>query len=71
VQPEEYRPGRLRRFEEVAFQAHAASYVLVNLLLIGIWAVTGARYFWPIWPIMGWGVGFAIHGWWTHGRPRD
>ena len=25
-------------------------------LLIAIWAVTGAGYFWPVWPMLGWGV---------------
>jgi hypothetical protein len=71
VLPEEYRPGKLRRLEERAFQAHAVTYFLVNLMLVGIWLATGAGYFWPIWPIMGWGVGFGMHGWWTHGRPRN
>ena len=26
-------------------------------MLIVIWAATGAGYFWPIWPILGWGLG--------------
>ena len=34
-----------------------ASFVVVNLMLIVIWAVTGAGYFWPIWPLLGWGLG--------------
>jgi hypothetical protein len=37
-------------------------YVAVNLLLVGIWAATGAGYFWPIWPILGWGIGLLPHG---------
>lgn len=41
---------------------HAVAFVAVNLLLIGIWAVTGAGYFWPIWPLLGWGFGLASHG---------
>ena len=36
-----------------------AAYLAVNLLLIVIWAATGAGYFWPIWPLLGWGVGLA------------
>src|SRR4051812_7590767 len=32
-------------------------FVLVNLMLIVIWAATGAGYFWPIWPLLGWGIG--------------
>ena len=27
------------------------------LLLVAIWALTGAGYFWPIWPMLGWGIG--------------
>ena len=34
-----------------------AAFVAVNLLLIVIWAATGAGYFWPIWPLLGWGLG--------------
>jgi hypothetical protein len=31
------------------------------VLLVLIWAVTGAAYFWPIWPILGWGIGVLSH----------
>jgi hypothetical protein len=31
-------------------------YLAVNLMLVGIWAGTGLGYFWPIWPILGWGL---------------
>jgi len=40
---------------------HATFYVLINLLLIAIWAASGGGYFWPIWPILGWGMGLAGH----------
>src|SRR5215217_5729190 len=39
------------------FRRVPASFVVVNLMLIAIWAVTGAGYFWPIWPLLGWGLG--------------
>ena len=32
------------------------TYLAVSALLIVIWALTGAGYFWPIWPMLGWGV---------------
>lgn len=46
-------PGLARRL---------APYVLVNLALIAIWAATGGGYFWPLWPLLGWGIGLASHG---------
>jgi uncharacterized protein DUF1707/2TM domain-containing protein len=42
-----------------ALQGELAAYVAVNLMLIVIWAVTGAGYFWPIWPLLGWGIGLV------------
>jgi len=33
----------------------------VIALLWLIWLVTGAGYPWPIWPMLGWGVGVAGH----------
>jgi adenylate cyclase len=44
-----------------AFWRHATIYVAVNLLLIAIWAITSRGYFWPIWPILGWGVGLGAN----------
>ncbi|MEA2179215.1 MAG: hypothetical protein QOG77_2512, partial [Solirubrobacteraceae bacterium] len=32
------------------------SYLAVMALLVVIWAVTGADYFWPVWPALGWGI---------------
>ena len=43
--------------------AHALAYVCVNLLLVAIWFVTGASFFWPVFPIFGWGIGLAFHAW--------
>ena len=35
------------------------TYLAVMALLWLIWLVTGAGYPWPIWPMLGWGVGVA------------
>jgi hypothetical protein len=45
------------------FATHAVAYVVVNLMLIGVWAVTGAGYFWPAWVLLGWGAGLVLNAW--------
>jgi hypothetical protein len=63
----------------VSFKMHAFVYVLVNLFLAGVWLVTshGQRptlsdsttgaYYWPIWTHLGWGLGLALHGFFSVG----
>lgn len=43
--------------------AHVVAYVLINAMLTGVWAITGAGYFWPAWVLLGWGVGLALNVW--------
>ena len=38
-----------------------ASFLATSVLLVAIWALTGMGYFWPVWPILGWGV-FVVPG---------
>jgi hypothetical protein len=45
------------------FRAHLLAYLLVNAFLVSIWAVTGAGFFWPVFPIMGWAIGVAFNAW--------
>lgn len=42
-------------------KTHATIYALVHGLLIAIWALTGGGEFWPIWSLLGWGVGLGAH----------
>ncbi len=51
-------------------QLHAVTYVVVNVMLIGIWAMAGAGYFWPFWTLVPWGAALLIQGWLTYGRVR-
>lgn len=51
--------------KRAAFKKQLVSYFLVNSLLIGIWMLSSYKtddinYFWPIWPILGWGVGLGF-----------
>jgi DUF1707 SHOCT-like domain/2TM domain len=41
--------------------AHLGAYAIVNAGLIAIWAAAGFGYFWPVWPIIGWGMLTAGH----------
>jgi len=45
------------------FGAHLLAYVLVNAFLVGIWAFTGAGFFWPVFPLFGWGIGVVFNAW--------
>ncbi len=50
------------------FRLHLTVYLLVNTMLIIIWAAAGAGYFWPIWPIGGWAIGLAVHAFAVYGQ---
>jgi len=56
---------RLKAKQE--FRNHLVTYVLVNTFLVVLWAVTDAGFFWPIFPILGWGLGLGLHAWTTYG----
>ena len=60
---------RLRKKRE--FGGHLVAYIMVNTLLVVVWGVTGAGFFWPLFPLMGWGIGVVFHAWDTFGRPRS
>ena len=56
-----------------SLRTHIVAYVIVNLFLVFIWFVSDTEFFayhvefitdfnfWPIWPILGWGIGLAFH----------
>jgi hypothetical protein len=50
------------------FRTNLLMYVVVNAFLIGIWAVTGADFFWPVFVLGGWGIGLVAHAWDAYGR---
>jgi len=45
--------------KRVAFKVNLLVYIIMNLMLIALWYFTtgASSYFWPIWPILGWGLG--------------
>jgi hypothetical protein len=46
----------------VAFKRHLAIFVVVGVFFVAVWAASGAGSFWPIWALLGWGLGLGIHG---------
>lgn len=44
---------------------HLAAYIAMTVIVLTVWAAvavtTGATYFWPIWPILGAGIGLVSH----------
>jgi len=45
------------------FYTHLVVFTLVNGFLIAIWAVTGAGFFWPVFPMVAWGIGLIMNAW--------
>lgn len=47
------------------FKKQAVSYLVINAMLTAIWLVTSFQtgefeHFWPIWCMIGWGIGLAF-----------
>ena len=55
--------ARKRVQERRDFGSHVVAYVVINAFFIGVWAFTGAGYFWPAWVLAGWGIGLVLHAW--------
>ena len=55
------------------FRTHLFSWLVVNGMLNGSWLVigisSGAWFYWPVFPALGWGIGLAFHAWDVYGPP--
>lgn len=46
------------------FRGHVLVYLLVNTFLVVIWWMTSPDgFFWPVFPIVGWGIGVVMNAW--------
>lgn len=63
VVPEDDLRGRaLSRLKKKAdFRTHLLIYLLVNGVIVLIWALTGSGFFWPLFVIAGWGIGLGAN----------
>ncbi|MFE5331326.1 2TM domain-containing protein [Embleya sp. NPDC056575] len=51
---------------------HALWYIVANLAQILLWAIlTPDHFFWPVWSILGWGIGLASHYWAIRSKSRS
>jgi hypothetical protein len=70
LRPRPRDPGRAKA--RAAFQRHLFTYAWVNGFLVVIWALTNfGGYFWPVWPMLGWGIGLASHAFSVYGPRAD
>lgn len=59
---EDQRQWAIRRVgAKRTFWLHLSVYILVNALLTLIWVVDSGGDFWPVWPMLGWGIGLGAH----------
>jgi hypothetical protein len=60
--PREQALKRLKKRRD--FYNHLVVYTVVNGFLVVIWAMTSMPgFFWPIFPMLGWGIGVALNAW--------
>ena len=44
--------------------------VVISALMVGVWALTGMGYFWPMWPMFGLGIAVVFSAIGTYGPGR-
>ena len=53
------------------FRGHLLVFVLVNAFLVVIWALTDLHgFFWPVFPIVGWGIAVVLNAWDAYGSDQ-
>jgi fatty acid desaturase len=52
---------QFNRGRRVGFWQHLLVYATVNAFLVFVYFISGSSSFWPIWPIVAWGVAVLIH----------
>jgi hypothetical protein len=54
--------------KRASFRGHLATYMVINGFFWIIWFFSGGRHYdegsplpWPVWPMLGWGIGIVFH----------
>lgn len=58
-----WEQARRRVERKRKFWGDLVAYVVINLLLVGIWLFNGRGYFWPAWVMAPWGVLVLLDAW--------
>jgi len=69
-----YEQAKKRVEEKKGFFIHLTVYIIVNIMLVLIWAfAAGGGFPWFIYPLGGWGIGLLFHflGVFVFGRQSD
>ena len=61
-QDERYFKAKKRVEEIKGFYGNLAAYIVVNTGLLVVNLLTSPKHLWFYWPMIGWGIGVAIHG---------
>ena len=57
-----YEQAKKRVEEKKGFFVHLTVYIIVNIMLVLIWAFAAdGGYPWFLWPLGGWGIGLLFH----------
>ncbi|NQU37315.1 MAG: 2TM domain-containing protein [Actinobacteria bacterium] len=60
---EDLRKQAVKRIKaKRSFWSYVGIWVIVSLILTGVWALSGQGYFWPIWAIGGMGIAALFAG---------
>ncbi|GIF47333.1 2TM domain-containing protein [Asanoa ferruginea] len=62
--PAGIRPQPTAAALKLGLWIHVLSYIVGNLVQIVLWWIlTPDIFFWPLWSIVGWGIGLGFHVW--------
>ena len=64
IQNEEDRYNQAKKRVEAikGFYGNLTSYIVLNIFFFILNMVTSPNHLWFYWPLLGWGIGVAIHG---------
>ncbi len=46
--------------KRAGFKWSLLSYIIIHLLFVGFWFFGDQSYFWPMWSMLGWGIGLVF-----------